>query len=262
MEEVEEINIHKGYIGVVKPGQMDIEYIDFEYDTSDEGRNKALIKLIEVITGKKDGKITNSGYLPNPFQDFTMFMDFEQFDNDAEYNVGFFGNPVFGNLVFLLVDRESEEGTIYPIPEDKKEYLAKLVKNLKKFEMDSGIYMSMKQTDKNKFLEEFVKEQNNILNESTKDIKGENSEELEKVKEELNTVEKKYHVVRIDYDTDNKEGEVIESFLTREEAFDFIDSKSKILNLCSDEVKEKVKMEGSQVGESPENSVYYKIIKD
>lgn len=261
MEDVEEFNIHEGFIGLVKPECEIVEYIDFRYETTDEGKQGALIKLIEIITGKPNGKITNAGFLPKPFEDFTMFMNFEQFDNDDKYNLGFYGNPMFGNLVFLCVDKDTEEGTIYPIPESKKEYLSKIIKNLKQFEINTGIYDAMTKVDKNEFLKEFVAEQTNVLKESTKNVEGENSEELKKAKEELENTEKKYQVVRIDFDTENKDGEVIESFYTRDEAFDFINTKSEILSSIGEEAKKKIKMEGSMVGESPDNSVYYKIIK-
>lgn len=184
-----EIKNYKGFIGIVRPGEDKVIFEDYEFDTSDEGKNNALVKIIELVTKKEDsdelGKVANSGYLPSPFNEFTMFMNFDQFDPDIKYNLGFFGTPVFGTMVFLQVDINSEEGTIIPIEENKKRILSENIEHFKKFEKDTGIYDSMCKTDKNKFLEEFVKEKNNILEESTKDIKGNNYEELQDAKREL-----------------------------------------------------------------------------
>ena len=184
----EEIKNYSGFIGLVKPGVDDVEFVDVSYDTSEEGLEKFFCKLVDLIsepTEDKQGKIANAGYLPSPFNEFTMFMNQDQFDPDIKYNVGFFGTPIFGNMAFMLVDLKSKDGTLMPITEDKKKTLNDAMSHFKKFEKDSGIYDAMCNTDKNKFLEEYIKEQNNILNESTKDIKGENYDELQAAKKEL-----------------------------------------------------------------------------
>jgi gas vesicle protein len=186
----ENINEYNGFIGIVKPGEQDVEYIDFSFNTSEAGLNDAFLKIIDLVTNTDGnteipGKIANAGYLPSPFNEFTMFMDYDQFNPDTEYNVGFYGTPIYGNMAFLQVDLDSEDGKVIPIEENMKKTLSDGIKNMKKFEKDAGIYDSMIKTDKTKFLEEFIKEQNSILNESTKDIKGDNYDELQKAKEEL-----------------------------------------------------------------------------
>lgn len=175
---------HTGFIGIVEPGSSEVTFKEFRYNDSEESINSAFIEIIKTVTGKEDGKISNAGFLPNPFTEFTMFMNHDQFDPDIKYNVGFFGTPIFGTMVFLQV-LPDEDKTVRPISEDKKDILSRSIANLKKFEKESGIYDAMIKTDKNKFLEEFIKEQNTILEETTKDIEGKNNKELEKAKEEL-----------------------------------------------------------------------------
>lgn len=175
---------HTGFIGIVEPGSSEVIFKEFRYNDSEESINSAFIEIIKTVTGKEDGKISNAGFLPNPFTEFTMFMNHDQFDPDIKYNVGFFGTPIFGTMVFLQV-LPDEDKTVRPISEDKKDILSRSIANLKKFEKESGIYDAMIKTDKNKFLEEFIKEQNTILEETTKDIEGKNNKELEKAKEEL-----------------------------------------------------------------------------
>jgi len=189
--ESNEVKTYNGFIGIVKPGEDEVHFEKFEYTTSHDGLNKAFNQIIELVTekhpenGDNPGKIANTGFLPSPFNEFTLFIDYDQFDPDIKYNLGFFGTPIFGNMAFIQVDTESENGNLYPIEEKNKDKLSKAIHSLKKFEKDTGVYDSMTTIDKNKFLEEFVKEQNNILEESTKDIKGEGYEELQEVKKEL-----------------------------------------------------------------------------
>ena len=185
----EEIKTYEGFIGIVRPGEDEVDFKEFSYSTEESSINDAFVKIIEYITKKEDsdelGKIANAGYLPAPFSEFTMFMNYDQFDPDIEYNVGFFGTPVFGTMAFLQVDVNTEDGKVIPITEEKKKILSDGIKHFKDFEKSSGIYDAMCKTDKNKFLEEFVKEQNSILEESTKEIKGENYDELQAAKKEL-----------------------------------------------------------------------------
>lgn len=181
----EEIKEYSGFIGMVKPGVDEVEFVEVSYNTSEEGLQKFFCNMVDLVAEKENGKIANAGYLPSPFNEFTMFMNQDQFDPDLKYNVGFFGTPIFGNMAFMLVDLKSKEGTLMPISEDKKKVLNDAMSHFKQFEKDAGIYKAMCETDKNKFLEEYIKEQNNILEEATKDIKGENYDELQAAKKEL-----------------------------------------------------------------------------
>lgn len=185
----EEIKTYDGFIGIVRPGEDEVDFQPYSYSTDEAGLNEAFVKIIEYITKKEGsdelGKIANAGYLPSPFSHYTMFMDYDQFDPDTKYNVGFFGTPVYGTMAFLYVDTDSEEGKVYPIPEDKKKELSDSILHFKKFEKDSGIYDAMIKTDKAKFLEEFINEKNNILEEATKEIKGDKYDELQAAKKEL-----------------------------------------------------------------------------
>jgi len=189
------VTTYTGFIGIVKPGEDNVIFEDFSYTSDKEGMNEAFIKIIDLVTehtkDQEPGKINNAGFLPSPFDDFTMFMNYDQFDPDIKYNLGFFGTPVFGNLAFLLVDKNSPDGKILPIPEDKKEALTKAVANFKNFEKQSGIYDAMTKVDKNEFLKQYLEEQNSILEESSKDIKGDKAEELEAAKKELEETLKK-----------------------------------------------------------------------
>jgi len=181
----EDIKQYSGFIGICKPGVDEIEFVEVSYKGDEEGLTDIFYKLVNLVCEKEKGKIANAGWLPSPFGEFTMFTNQDQFDPDLKYNVGFFGNPIFGNMAFMLVDRNSKNGDVYPIPEDKKKTLNDAMINFKKFERDTGIYNAMSQVDKNKFLEEFINEQNSILEESTKDITGDNYEELQQAKKEL-----------------------------------------------------------------------------
>lgn len=187
--------IKTGYIGIVRPGETEVDFKEFTLDKTDEkSGEKALIEIVDYITKKEDGtsgKISNSGFLPNPFNEFTMFMDYDQFDPDTEYNVGFFGTPIYGNMAFLQVDINSDNGDIIPITEDKKNILNDAMSHFKKFEKETGIYDAMVKADKKKFLEEYIKEKNTIFDESTNDIKGEDYDELQKAKKELEEMENK-----------------------------------------------------------------------
>ena len=185
----ENIKNYNGFIGIVKPGCDDVEFHPFDYSTDEKSIENAFIKIIDYVTKENEddnpGKIANAGYLPAPFSDFTMFMNYDQFDPNIKYNLGLFGTPIFGQVAFLMVDKNSENGTVLPIPENKKKVLSDAIKHFKDFEKSAGIYDSMCKTDKNKFLEEFIKEKNSILEESTKNIKGDNYDDLQEAKKEL-----------------------------------------------------------------------------
>lgn len=178
-----------GYLGIVNPGSDEVIFEDFSFDDSQESINAAFIKIIDSVGSSNkegvSGKIVNMGYLPSPFNNFTAFIDEDQFNPDTIFNMGFFGTPVYGPIAFVQVDINSENGDILPIQEDKKDELTKAISSFKKFEKDSGIYDSMIKTNKNEFLKSFIEEQTSMLEESTKDIKGENYDELQKAKKQL-----------------------------------------------------------------------------
>lgn len=183
---VKDKETYKGCACLVRPGEIEPSFIDIAWSEDDDSKDNLLKEIIKIVTGKEKGKITNLGYLPTPIDNMTAFVDFDQFDPDSKFNLSLFGNPFFGNIIFLEVDINTENGAIIPIQNEKnKENIKNFIMNFKKFEKESGIYDCITNTDKTKFLEEFVKEKNSVLQEATKDIEGEHSEELKKAKEEL-----------------------------------------------------------------------------
>jgi len=190
-----EIYKYNGFYGLVKPGETEVEFKEISWEETEESKDKVFSEIIRVVSGSDEGKITNLGYLPSPIDNFTAFVDFNQFDKDKKYNWNMFGNPIYGNILFLFVDKESENGNIYPIEkEEDKETLSKFIHNMKKFELDTGIYKTISETDKEKFLKEFIEEKNNVLKESTeKNIvlkTDEEKAEYERAKEELKQLNK------------------------------------------------------------------------
>ena len=177
-------NILKGYEIISKPGEVEpfVKEITWNMNNKDQ----LFKELIKDVTGDEEGKITNMGYLPSPLADITAFVDYDQFNPDTKYNFNFFGNPIYNNIVFLMIDINSEDGKIIPIDEKTVNKVSDFIKHFKQFELDSNIYNEVSKTDKIKFLDEFLKEKNSVLEESVKD-NTENTEEIEieKAKEEL-----------------------------------------------------------------------------
>ena len=177
-------NILKGYEIISKPGEVEpfVKEITWNMNNKDQ----LFKELIKDVTGDEEGKITNMGYLPSPLADITAFVDYDQFNPDTKYNFNFFGNPIYNNIVFLMIDINSEDGKIIPIDEKTVNKVSDFIKHFKQFELDSNIYNEVSKTDKIKFLDEFLKEKNSVLEESVKD-NTENTEEIEieKAKKEL-----------------------------------------------------------------------------
>lgn len=183
MSEVKEYN---GYAGLVKPGTTEVEFIPIHWKDEEEAKNNFLKEIIKTVTEKENGKVTCLGLLPNPINNFTAFVNFDQYDPETKYNFNFFGNPFFGNLLFFKVDLSTENQDIVPIEnEDDKIALIDFIKNIKGFEKESGIYKSMIEVNKEEFLEEFLKEQTNVVKESTKHIDEEESEEIKEANKEV-----------------------------------------------------------------------------
>lgn len=186
----ETIKKYTGFIGIVRPGEDEVDFKEFSYSTEPDSVKAAFEKIQEYVTKTNDndklGEVANTGILPSPFEGFSMFMNYDQFDPNIKYNFGFFGTPVFGNAVFLKVEIVEDKHLLFlPIEEKDKAGLNDSVKRIKAFEKEVNIYDSMNTVDKNEFLKEYVEQKNSILEESTKDIKGDNYDELQEAKREL-----------------------------------------------------------------------------
>ena len=160
-------SIITGKIIIVKHNEVEPIIQNVKWDL--DNKQKIIEELVTIITGKKDGKISNLAYLPSPIEGSTGFINFDQTDPELPYSMNLFGNPIYGNMVLLSVDMKSENGDIRPYTKVKDINQVKdFIINYKQFERKTGIYEAMLKTDKMKFIEEFVKEQNNVLRETTK----------------------------------------------------------------------------------------------
>lgn len=184
-----------GFFVVAKPGE-DCDIVNYEWkgwsnkDEKNSSERELIGDIAKFVTGDIKGKVRNMGYMPQPINFSTAFVNYDQFSEEAKYNVALFGNPLFGSILFMGVDLESEGGDIILFNEEQANEIAGFINNFKHFERDAGIYKMMSETDKNEFLKKFIEEQTNVIDETVNNSTPEVDEEISKAHEELEKMRK------------------------------------------------------------------------
>ena len=180
----------EGFVVIAKPG-YNAEKISYNWKgwNNEEEKlesEKSIISFItNMITEEENGKIRNMGYLPNPINYSTAFVNYDQFDKETKYNLALFGNPIFGTILFIGVDLNTEDGQITLFNSEQADTIVQFINNFKLFEKDAGIYKLMSETDKEEFLKKFIEEQTNIIDEVVDKSNSEEDIEVKKAHEEL-----------------------------------------------------------------------------
>ena len=110
--------------------------------------------------------------LADPLQDFVLILNPEMLNNDSEYNFGYAGTPLFGNVIIIQTkidenQKEADDNSIVTKVISMEEKVAEVLQtffgNNKELEKKSGVYDSIvneiKQTSKKDFIR-------NILNDN------------------------------------------------------------------------------------------------
>ena len=127
------------------------------------------IREILNITDKSKSPLFTS--LADPLQDFLLVLNPDMIDNDSEYNFGYIGSPLFGNVVIIQtkMDENQDEATeesmiakIIPMEEKVAEVLQTFFESNKDLERKSGVYDSIvneiKRTSKKDFIQNILKD--------------------------------------------------------------------------------------------------------
>ena len=135
----------KGWGLLIKPGETEVEKIDIEFESNENDLNT----IINIVSDDPEkNPVSCVGRLPLPLNDFTGFILYDQVAN--EYNMGLMGIPIFGPILVLELEIESEEGKIIPITtEEQFDKAAGFFTKYKEFEIQSGVYEAIKNLTKN-----------------------------------------------------------------------------------------------------------------
>lgn len=180
-----------GFMLIIKPEELNVERKEVVWDFENNS-DDIMKEIIVAVTGTPNGKISCSGLLPHPIENTVAFLNWDQSAPETKYNFNFFGSPIFGNIVFLGVDPETEEGKIIPLINKLANNVEAFVNKLKTFERKVGIYDAMTtKINKEEFIENFLKEKTNAVKES---IDNSESEELKRAKEELKQTQQDFNI--------------------------------------------------------------------
>lgn len=136
-----------------------------------EGEEKPKMAIFEndirEILNIPEGKDPLFTCLSQPLQDFVLILNPDMLDNDSEYNFGYIGTPIFGNVVIIqtkIDDNQSEANSdedivtkVIPMELNVAEVIQTFFENNKQLEKDSHVYESITNEIKEVGKKEFIK---------------------------------------------------------------------------------------------------------